>query len=96
MGLLEIGNNFRQHAFLRSGGLERKNALYGVADAVFAHAKGDSFFFAMLLAAQRDSQLIKKEFLENQTQMRRAAELIERFQIGARRREMHVHQRIVA
>ena len=96
MGALEIGNNIGQNALLRAGGLEGKNALNGVADAVFAHAKGDSFFFAMLLAAQRDSQLIEKEFLENQTQVRGAAELIERFQIGARRRKMHVHQSIVA
>ena len=76
-GLLEVGGDFGENAFLRDGGLERKDALEGFADGVFAEAEGDGVFFASGFALERETELVKEKFLENEALLRGRAKRVE-------------------
>ena len=71
---LEIGGDFRQHPFLRVGGLERQHALERFADARLAHAEGDARLLLRRLLAHRQTQLVEEKFLENQALVRGESE----------------------
>src|SRR5882724_2174745 len=64
--LFEVGGDFGENAFLRSGGLERKDALEGFADGIFAQAEGDRVFLASGLAVECEAELVEEKFLEDE------------------------------
>ncbi len=68
--LFEVGGDFGENALLRSGGLERKDALEGFADGVLAQAEGDGVFLASGLAVEREAELIEEKFLEDEALLR--------------------------
>ena len=79
-GLFEVGDDFLQDFELGGGRFEGKDALDGFADFFFANAESDGVLLAGGLAVQREAELIKKKFLEDEALLGRRAENIEGFQ----------------
>ncbi len=92
--LFEVACDFRQHALLRRRRLERQNPLQRFADFFFAHAHRDPALPVILRAAQRQRDLVVEELLENQPQVRRAAERVEQLDVFVFRRKMNREQRL--
>ncbi len=76
-GLFEIGDDFLQDFELSCGGLEGEDALDGFADFFFANAEGDGVFLASGLAVEREAELVKEKFLEDEALLRGGAKNVE-------------------
>ena len=95
-GLFKVGDDFREDAFLRGGGLEGEDALNGFADVFFAHAEGDGVFFARGFAVEGEAELIEKKFLEDEALLRGRAKHVERFERFVRRGKVDVDEGLAA
>src|SRR2546430_1299708 len=69
-GLFEVSGDFSEHAFLRSGRLERQDTLERFADCIFAQAEGDGVFLARGFAVEREAKLVKEKLLEDEALLR--------------------------
>ena len=67
-----------ERALLRLGRLEGQHALERLADGRLAHAECDARLLLRCFPAQRNAQLVKEKFLENQTLVRLRAKRIQR------------------
>ena len=94
--LLQVRSDLAEHALLRRRRLERQDTLQSFANPVLANAHGDAALAMILLAAQRQRQLIIEELLEDQPHLRRAAKAVELLEAFILRREMGVEQRFAA
>ena len=81
---------------MRGGGFEGQDALQGFADVFFADAEGDGVFFARGFAVEREAELVKEKFLEDQALLRRRAKRVERFERFSRLRKMNVDHGLAA
>ncbi len=92
--LFEVTGNFGKHAFLRTCGLERKNALESLANRLLSDAHGDAGSLLFVLSPDSEAELVEKEFLEDHSYLGGAAELVQCLDIRIMGRKMNRNQRI--
>src|ERR1700758_1571922 len=71
LAALEVARDFRQHALLRTRGLEGKNPFERLSNSGLPDTERDAGLFLRLLPAQRQTQLVEKKLLENESLMGR-------------------------
>ena len=81
-GPFEVGGNFTEHTFLRGRWFKREDALQRVTNSWFPDLHGDPSAAIFRLLAQRDAELIEKEFFEYQTNVRGAPKAVQQFKAG--------------
>lgn len=95
-GLFEVGGYFGEDALLGCGGLEGEDAFEGIPNAFFAEAEGDGVFFAGGAAVEREAELIKEEFLEDEALLGGRAEFVQGFDGFFRGGKMRLRQGLKA
>jgi len=93
--LLQVSHDFGKNPLLRGSGLKGKNASEGLADGIFAESEGDGVLLTGGLTIEREAELVKEEFVEDEPALRRGAVGVECVNGLLRRRKMGVDQSLL-
>ena len=96
LGALHVGDDFAQRRLLAVGQLERQHLPRRLADAIVDDHGAALAIGRVPPLAQDQPGLKQEELLEDQPPLRRRAKAVQRVDVGARRREMRVGDRLPA